>query len=115
MTSCTVTGLVTVAMPPTATDLQVVVLQTTVFASNVALNLYGSLLITIRLILHRRMMVARLGPNAPIARYLHVVSILVESAILNTLVMIAAEIGNRYGLGFEYACVLISVTFQVCE
>lgn len=102
-------------MSPRERSLRVVVPRTMALASNVLLNVYGSLFISIRLTLHRRTVVAQFGPDAPMAPYLHVANILVESAILNAAVMIAAEIGFQFGLGFDHACVLISVTFQVCE
>lgn len=83
--------------------------------SNILLNVYAPLFITIRLALHRRRMISELGQGAPIARYLHVASILLESAVLNVPAMIIGAIGLGRRLDFGNACTSIGITIQVCE
>lgn len=81
--------------------------------SNILLNLYAPLFIIIRLALHRRMMVSQLGPEAPVARYLRVVNILLQSAALNVPVMIIGTVGLALNLDFGAAFASIGITCQV--
>lgn len=94
---------------------RVLISQAMALASNIFLNLYAPLFITIRLLLHRRMVISRLGPGAPIARYLHVVNILLQSAVLNVPFMIIGSIGLGRRLNWGNAVTSLGIIIQVCK
>lgn len=58
-------------------------------------------------------MVSQLGPEAPVARYLRVVNILLQSAALNVPVMIIGTVGLALNLDFGTAFASIGITCQV--
>lgn len=84
-------------------------------SSNILLNTYGPLCIAIRLFLYRWTVVAQFGSDAPTARYLHIVGIILQSAILNVPIMIVGTIGLVHGSDFGGGDIVsISVVIQVC-
>lgn len=68
-------------------------LQATALVSNTVLNIYATLFITIRLLDYRKTVMTLLGGKADTSRYLHIVSILLESAAINVPITIAAAVG----------------------
>ncbi|KAF9450592.1 hypothetical protein P691DRAFT_453596 [Macrolepiota fuliginosa MF-IS2] len=67
------------------------------FISNILLNLYSTVFIATRLLLHRRMIVNTLGRAAPEMHHLRIVTILLESAAINIPITIVAAVGFAFG------------------
>ncbi|KAF9447981.1 hypothetical protein P691DRAFT_730510 [Macrolepiota fuliginosa MF-IS2] len=82
-----VAGIITCAKPAHNPAIFVV------FASNALTNLCGTVIITTRLLKHRRMIRNHLGGRAPMTRYQDVITILLESAMINVPVSICMAIG----------------------
>lgn len=77
------------------------ILGTTAYGANTALNLYATCFITIRLLVHRRLVKTRLGNNEAVtAHHLHIIGILLESAAINVPVAIVAAVGMGTGRAF---------------
>ncbi|KAF5362142.1 hypothetical protein D9756_002548 [Leucocoprinus leucothites] len=57
---------------------------------NVLINLYAAAFIITRLLLHKRMTMARLGDRIPMGQHLRLISIVLQSAVLNVPVTFAA-------------------------
>ncbi|KAF9440948.1 hypothetical protein P691DRAFT_685722 [Macrolepiota fuliginosa MF-IS2] len=86
-------------------------LETTALASNILLNLYTTIFIATRLLLHRRMVIACFGTTAPTNRHLQIVTILLESAAINVPVTIIAATGlvidtipGKIAIPIAFAC-----------
>ena len=60
--------------------------------SNLALNVYATIFITTRLLLHRRMIMRWTRDKALVTRHIYIVGILLESAALNLPITTAAII-----------------------
>lgn len=75
------------------------------------LNTYATLFLTIRLLLHRRMVMACAQDKALAARHIYIVGILLESAAVNLPVVIAAV--TRLGESYAVDIILIAAAGQV--
>jgi hypothetical protein len=53
------------------------------FTANVLLNLYATIFISTRLLLHRQRIIANLGNSALTVQHIYIVGILLESAAIN--------------------------------
>ncbi|KAF5349622.1 hypothetical protein D9756_008976 [Leucocoprinus leucothites] len=82
-------------------------LQATSFFSNVILNIYATLFITIRLFSYRKVVKTLIGGKADTSRYLDIVNILLESAAINVPITIAAAVG--IGLGALFGVIITPV------
>ncbi|KAF9442965.1 hypothetical protein P691DRAFT_764715 [Macrolepiota fuliginosa MF-IS2] len=63
------------------------------FISNAVINLYATVFIALRLLQHRRMLMACLGPEVQTKRHVYILGLLLESAVINVPVALAAAIG----------------------
>ncbi len=84
------------------------------FASNSALSVYATLFLTIRLLAHRKLMIACQEDKRPTKQHLRIVTILLQSAAINVPIVIATAVGLRTGKGFVAVTGLISAPSQVC-
>ncbi|KAJ3570544.1 hypothetical protein NP233_g4329 [Leucocoprinus birnbaumii] len=89
-------------------------LQTTAFLSNAVLNTYATFFITIRLLKYRKAMMVHADSErkAETSRYLHIVSILLESAAINIPITIAAAVGIRLHELFSAVIAPVAVAGQ---
>lgn len=93
-------------------------LQAIVFMSNAVINLYATVFISLRLLIHRRTMVGSLGAGAFPARYWHIISILWQSAAINVPITataaVALELGSEWA-DFGNAMIPVAGASQVCQ
>ncbi|KAF9445811.1 hypothetical protein P691DRAFT_777320 [Macrolepiota fuliginosa MF-IS2] len=61
--------------------------------SNAVINLYATIFIIFRLLQHRRMLIACLGTKVQTKRHVYIIGLLLESAIINVPIALAAAIG----------------------
>lgn len=86
------------------------------FATNLLLNLYATIFISTRLLLHRRAVKAHLGNSAPTTQHVYIVGILLESAAIN--IPVAAACAISIGSGrtlLESALLPVAVANQVSD
>jgi len=88
------------------------IFQTVGLTANVLLALYSTSFISIRLLLHRRMLNSYLGEHVVTTRHLHIVGILLESAAINIPVTIAGAIGIATSQIFGRIIISIAVECQ---
>ncbi len=81
---------------------------------NISLNLFATFYIIIRLLIHRRLMIASFGflPSVP-KLHLRVISILLESAIINLPVAITSLVCAALSGGWGHLLWQVSVPVQV--
>jgi hypothetical protein len=112
-----VTGFITgslVGQPQCASLSRVMQLVSAV--SNVLLNVFGSLSLVISLLLYKRMIISRIREDAYVVRHqLQIVSILLESAAVNTPILVIGVIGIGLGREFGYIVTAVRATCQVCR
>ncbi|KAF9440156.1 hypothetical protein P691DRAFT_824277 [Macrolepiota fuliginosa MF-IS2] len=89
-----------------------IALQTTAISSSILLNLYTTIYIAVRLLLHRPMVIACVGKAALTENYLPIISILLESAAINVPVTIAGAVGIAVNRLFGSVVLSIAVTCQ---
>lgn len=90
-------------------------LQATALASNILLNLFSTFYITIRLLLHRRMVIKYFGPEVPTPQHLGVVAILLQAAAINVPITVAGAIGIGGGELYGLIVATIALACQVCS
>lgn len=83
------------------------------YTANITLNLYATLFISIRLLLHRRMITAHLGTTVGTAQHIYIVGILLESAAINVPVTFACAVSVGIGTTLEDVMLPIAVASQV--
>ncbi len=83
-------------------------------ASNSALGVYAMLFLTIRLLIHRRRLMKTYQDKALTKQYCQITTILLESAVVNIPIAIAAAVGDRAGKTFSEVIGLIGPPSQVC-
>ncbi len=94
------------------------VLGTLAYSANIILNLYAASFITIRLLVHRRLVLAtRIGNNeVSTVQHLYIIGILLESAAINVPVAIAAAVGIGTGRAFVETVMTPAIAAsQVCS
>ncbi|KAJ3571144.1 hypothetical protein NP233_g3946 [Leucocoprinus birnbaumii] len=79
---------------------------------NVLINVYTTVFIVIRVFLHRRATIARLGNGAPRRQHLRLISLVLESAALNIPITIASLVGTISNDAFTWIVYPISVACQ---
>lgn len=85
------------------------------FSANAILNLYVTLFISIRLLLSRQALMSIFGERAPpLAPYLHIVKILLQSAAINIPMAILITLGIVFGKDFSTAVAPVAGASQVC-
>ncbi|KAF9443914.1 hypothetical protein P691DRAFT_839738 [Macrolepiota fuliginosa MF-IS2] len=79
---------------------------------NAILHVFATIYITVRLVLQRRIVTICLGPKEPTEPYLSIITIIIESAIINVPTSIAGAIGFFMGRSFGSAFANITATCQ---
>ncbi len=83
--------------------------------SNLTLTAYATLFLTTCLLAHRRkVMRAYQGEGALTNQHLHIVTILLESAVINIPITIATAVGLRSDQAFSYVVGSVVPSSQVC-
>ncbi|KAL9710349.1 hypothetical protein Ac2012v2_006648 [Leucoagaricus gongylophorus] len=90
----------------------IMILQLISFGSNILLNLLAPTYLTVRLLIHKRMVLKQYGNEAPVGQYLQTVCILLESAALNLPVAIIGIVGIGNGKYFGWVVQAVSVVIQ---
>lgn len=89
--------------------------STSGYTTNIVLNIYATLFISTRLLLHRRMIMTRLGSTVSTAQHIRIIGILLESAAINLPVTVTCAVGAGVGIGsiLEATMLPIAVGSQV--
>lgn len=93
----------------------IMILQLISFGSNILLNLLAPTYLTVRLLIHKRMVLKQYGNEAPVGQHLQTVCILLESAALNLPVAIIGIVGIGNGQYFGWVVQAVSVVIQVSQ
>ncbi|KAJ3570548.1 hypothetical protein NP233_g4334 [Leucocoprinus birnbaumii] len=83
--------------------------KTIALVSNVALNIYATFFISIRLLGYRRLMMRNVGAKAVEPRYLRIATIFLESAAINVPITITVAVG--FGLGAPFGTIMAPVAY----
>ncbi len=81
------------------------------FTSNIILNIYATIFITTRLLLHRRIVMACAQDKALTAQHIYIIGILLESAVVNLPITIVTAVW--IGSPLEQVALPISAASQV--
>ncbi|KAF5349528.1 hypothetical protein D9756_009017 [Leucocoprinus leucothites] len=100
-----VTGLCGTFLSTTPEEPLVPSLGVIAYLSNAVLNLYATVFLTSRLLLYRRMVMISFGESekALASHHLHLTNILLQSAVVNVPVAVAAAIGIGADQGFGFS------------
>ncbi len=82
--------------------------------SNLALSVYATLFLTIRLLAHRKLMIACQGDKVLTGQHLRIVTILLESAAVNIPIATATVVGLRTCENFSGVIGFVVPPGQVC-
>lgn len=88
--------------------------QATIFISNAFINTYATVFISLCLFLRQRAMVESLGVKGFPARYLHIISVLLQSAAINVPIAITTAVGLWLEIYLGTAMIPVAGASQVC-
>lgn len=88
-------------------------LQSIMFISNAVINLYTTIFISLRLLLHQQTVARSFGTKRLPARYLYIIYVLLQSAAVNVPIAITTAVGVWLGLGWGLVMIPIAGASQV--